>query len=262
VTYTYDQTGHGFGIGRLTTLTDAAGTLTRSYDERGNPLSETRLNGAVTLLTGYTYDATNRITSITYPSGWKVVYTRDVMGRAIGITAQAPDGSAPVAVLGGVGYQPFGPVNALTFGNGIVESRSFDMDYRMTTLSDTGASVLQNLTYAYDAANNVSSIVDGVTSANSQTFGYDALKRLTSATGGYGSFSYSHDGVGNRLTQSLAGLATTYAYAARSNQLASVSVSGVNQKVGHTKTGHIENFNRTPAPPQVWPTTRPDVSPR
>ena len=232
VTYTYDQTGSGFGIGRLTTLTDAAGTLNRSYDERGNLLRETRLNGAVTLVTAYTYDAANRVASITYPSGWTVAYTRDAMGRPIAVTAQAPDGSAPVPVLTSVGYQPFGPVNALTFGNGVAETRSFDLDYRMTSLADAGASPLQNLTYAYDAANNVSSIADGVTSANSQSFGYDALNRLTSATGGYGSFGYTYDSVGNRLTQSLGGSATTYAYAPRSNQLASVSANGAPQSSG------------------------------
>jgi YD repeat-containing protein len=33
VAYTYDQSGHGSGIGRLTSVTDAAGTLSRSYDQ-------------------------------------------------------------------------------------------------------------------------------------------------------------------------------------------------------------------------------------
>ena len=40
VVYSYDQTGtalNSFGIGRLTSVTDAAGTLSsRHYDERGN----------------------------------------------------------------------------------------------------------------------------------------------------------------------------------------------------------------------------------
>ena len=87
VTYTYDQSGHGDGIGRLTSVTDAAGTLSRSYDQFGNLLAEVRTTSAATLTTAYTYDAANRIASITYPSGAVVSYTRDIMGRVTAIGA-------------------------------------------------------------------------------------------------------------------------------------------------------------------------------
>ena len=213
VTYTYDQSGFGFGIGRLTTVTDAVGTLSRSYDERGNMLSETRVNGAATLVTAYAYDAARRVISLTYPSGWTIAYTRDSMGRITALTAQPPDGSGSFPILAGAGYQPFGPVNAFAFGNGVAEARTFDQDYRMTSLADNGAGPLQNLAYAYDAANNVSSVADGVTAANSQAFGYDSLERLTSASGAYGSLGYTYDGVGNRLTGGAAGGAAAYTYA-------------------------------------------------
>ena len=91
-----------------------------------------------TLITTYTYDAANRVASITYPSGWTAAYTRDAMGRATAVTAQAPGGGASVPVLASAGYQPFGPINALTFGNGVAETRSFDLDYRLTGLADAG----------------------------------------------------------------------------------------------------------------------------
>ena len=201
VSYSYDQAGHGFGAGRLTSVTDAAGTLSRSYDERGNLLSESRVHGAVTLQTSYTYDAARRITSITYPSGRTVAYARDTMGRVTAVTTKAAGASSTTAVLSKIGYQPFGPVNAQTFGNGVAETRSFDLDYRLTTLAGAGTKSVQNLTYGYDAANNVLSIADAVTSANSQTFGYDALNRLVKAAGVYGSLGYSYDANGNRLIE-------------------------------------------------------------
>jgi RHS repeat-associated protein len=238
VTNTYDR--GPFGAGRLTGVSDAVGTMSRTFDERGNLLTEIRVAGGVTLVTSYTYDAVSRVASITYPSGWTVAYTRDIMGRVTGINPQAPDGSPAVPVLANIGYQPFGPPNAMTFGNGVAESRSFDLDGRVTSLTGAGAATLQVLTYAYDAANNTSSIGDAVTSANSQSFSYDALNRLTSATGAYGNLGYTYDSVGNRLTQT--GSAAAYGYAAHSNQLTSVTVNGAQQTVGYTKSGHVSSF--------------------
>jgi RHS repeat-associated protein len=205
VSYTYDQPAGGFGIGRLTSAVDAAGALSRIYDERGNVLTESRVRGvgasAVTLVTKYAYDGASRIVSITYPSGTAVAYARDGMGRVTGVTAQ-PLGGPATSVLSKIVYQPFGPPNAMTYGNGVAESRSFDLDYRLTALTGTGSNKVQSLSYGYNAANDVLSITDAVTSVNSQTFGYDALDRLTSATGAYGTLAYTYDRNGNRLTES------------------------------------------------------------
>ena len=202
VTYSYDQTGHGFGIGKLTSVSDATGTLSRSYDERGNLLAESRGQATVTLNTGYTYDAASRIASIAYPSGSVVTYSRDAAGKVTTVTAQPKGAPTASALLSNIAYQAFGPPNALTYGNGVTESRVFDLDYRMTGLVGSGNNPIQNLAYGFDAANNVLSITDGVTSAESQAFGYDVLNRLKSATGGYGSLGYNYDANGNRLTES------------------------------------------------------------
>jgi RHS repeat-associated protein len=238
VSFTYDEAGSGFGIGRLTLITDAVGTLSRVYDERGNLLSETRVNSGVTLVTTYTYDAASRVASITYPSGWTVAYTRDAMGRTTGLAAQSPDGSTSLPILTNVAYQPFGPLNTLAFGNGITETRSVDLDYRITNLADNGANALQNLSYSYDAANNVASITDGVTSTNNQSLGYDSLNRLVNATGGYGSYAYSYDSVGNRLSENASGSPATFSYTAHTNQLASWNARGP-QAVSYTNAGNI-----------------------
>jgi RHS repeat-associated protein len=204
VTYSYDQSSGGFGIGRLTSLTDAVGTLSRTYDERGNVLTESRVSSgpaAATLLTTYTYDGASRVASITYPSRTAVTYQRDTMGRVTGVTAQPQGASQPATVLSQIAYQPFGQPNGMSYGNGIRDTRTFDLDYRLTNLSDAGNQQVQKLTYAYNPANDAVSITDGVTPANSQSFGYDALDRLTSAAGGYGSLTYTYDAAGNRLTE-------------------------------------------------------------
>jgi RHS repeat-associated protein len=245
VSYTYDQAAGGFGVGRLTSVTDAAGTLSRAYDERGNVLTESRVHGsgasAVTLLTKYTYDAASRIASIAYPSGAVVAYTRDAMGRITAVTEKALGASTSTTVVSSVTYQPFGPSSGLTYGNGVAESRSFDLDYRLMSVAGTGSTQIQHLAYGYNAANDVLSITDAVTSANSQAFGYDVLDRLTSASGGYGSLGYTYDANGNRLTENpsapmtLDGISssiTTLAYN-QSGRLASTS-AGTSQITQYT----------------------------
>jgi len=238
VTYRYDEAGHGFGIGRLTTVVDAVGTLQRSYDERGNLVSETRSGGSWTAVTGYAYDAASRITAITYPSGTIASYTRDAMGRVTAITAQPP-GSPVLPVLSSITYLPFGPVQGLHYGNGVVETRTFDLDYRQTGLSASGGSALQQLTYGYNAADNVVSITDGVAPGQNQSFGYDVLDRLTSAIGGYGASTYTYDPVGNVLTQTGPQGTQNFNYVAGSNRLAAVTAGSTLRQFDYTPTGNI-----------------------
>ncbi|HUN56488.1 MAG TPA: chitobiase/beta-hexosaminidase C-terminal domain-containing protein [Candidatus Binataceae bacterium] len=251
VAYTYDQTGSGFsfGIGRLTSVTDAAGSLTRTYEERGNLLSEVRVNGTTTLTTGYTYDGASRIANMTYPDGTLVTYQHDVAGYVSTVTAKLP-GASTATTLATLTHQPFGPLSVVTYGNGIAENWAFDNSYRPTSITDTlsGAPV-QNLAYGYDLANNVKSITDAVTAANTQTFGYDSINRLisaASATGGYGSYAWTYDKVGNRLTQILNGTSTAYGYTSGTNRLATITITPPQAKLESPNT--IKRF--TPAKPE------------
>jgi YD repeat-containing protein len=205
VAYTYDQLNHGFSIGHLTSLKDAAGTLSRAYDDRGNMLTEKRVNGSTSLKSTYTYDPASRIASVAYPSATIVAYTRDVMGRITRVSAKIPGASSFASVASGITYAPFGPTSALTYGNAVKETNAFDLDYRLTTLTDKGTALVQRLVYGYDVANNVLSITDKVTAANNQSFVYDTLKRLTSAIGVYGNQAWTYDPVGNRLTEATGG---------------------------------------------------------
>jgi RHS repeat-associated protein len=248
VVYNYDQPGHGFGIGRLTSVKDAVGTLSRNYDERGNLLAETRTHGAVTLTTAYSYDPASRIASITYPSGSTVTYSRDVAGQITNVATPR------ATVASNITHLPFGPANSWTFGNGVTDARTFDLDYRMTGIQDAvaGAASVQSLAYAYDLANNLKTITDSVHTGNSQTIAYDALNRLSSATAAdYGAFTYTYDKVGNRLTEGRAGGAPTndYSYIAGTDRLSGLSIAGVTiEAFTYTPTGNIVDFMGTGEP--------------
>jgi RHS repeat-associated protein len=240
VAYTYDQSGHGFGVGRLTSLTDAAGSLSRSYDERGNVLTETRTTTAATLVTSYTYDKVGRTASLTYPSGDTATYARDGVGQVSSVSLKPRGSSSSLGVATSMSYEPFGSEKALTYGNGLAEARSFDSDYRLLHVTSAG---VMDLTYAYDAADNVLSTTDGVHAGSNQSFQYDALNRLTGATGAYGSESYTYDAVGNRLTQTLGGVSTSFTYASNSNRLTGITSGGATQTVGYTAAGNISSFS-------------------
>ena len=249
VAYTYDQSGHGSGVGRLTSVTDAAGALSRSYDQFGNLLTDARTAGTVNLTTTYTYDPANRIASITYPSGTIVRYIRDTMGRITTVSAQ-PNGGSSTTLVSSVTYEPFGPDKGFRCCNAGQETRGFDQDYRLTNVTDVGgirrgeARVLENLTYTYYPTNNVQTITDAVTSGNSQSFSYDSLERLSQAAGSYGSFGFTYDGDGNQLTQTLGATTTSYGYGAGNDLLATISVGGVEtQSIGYTADGRMGSLN-------------------
>ncbi len=67
--------------------------------------------------------------SIIYPSGAAVSYTRDIMGRITAVNAP-PSGGTSTPVASSIAYEPFGTYSGLTYGNGVAEARGFDQDYR------------------------------------------------------------------------------------------------------------------------------------
>ena len=222
--YTWDQAGHGFGIGRVTGVTDDAGTLSRSYDERGNVLGETRVTGGVTLSTAWAYDAASRVAKVTYPSGWSAAYTRNAVGQVTGVGIKSANGALANAASGVTYTGMAGLPTGLTYGNGVVRTATYDLDYRPVSLVDTGASAVLSLAYGYDNANNVHSLADGVSSGNSQSFLYDSSDRLASASGVYGAYSWTYDKVGNRLSETVGSLTpVTYGYVWGNNQLTGTS---------------------------------------
>ncbi len=244
VSNTYDQTtGHGFGVGRLTSATDKPGSLSLTYDERGNVTYESRtVTSAGTLNTTTAYNATSNVSSITYPSGTLIDYTRDSMGKVTAVTAKPKGASSFSNVATSITYEPFGPVKGVNFGNGITGAYAYDNDYRPTTRVDGATSNVLSLSYRYNANDNVTGITDSVNSANTQTLGYDALNRLTSATsgsGGYGTWGWTWDAGSNVSTQVVNGATTTFSLTSGSNKLSQWVAGSTTETVTNTSAGNI-----------------------
>ena len=247
ITYTYDATNGGnFGIGRLTGYTDETGSTTLTYNERGDVINTTRIIGGVAYTTAYSYDLADHVIGISYPSGDLVSYGRDSQGR-IDSVSYRPSGSPTAMTLAtNVTYMPFGPLSGFVYGNGLVRTLSYDEDYRLTGINTSvGGTNIQDLGYAYDAANLIKTITDSLVPANSQTFEYDSDYRLISGIGHYGNVSYTYDGVGNRLTRTLDGVTESYNYSSSANWLLSTVKSGFTRSFNYTANGDLSSDGRS-----------------
>ncbi|WLQ11864.1 hypothetical protein O5O45_19225 [Hahella aquimaris] len=226
ISYSYDDTANGNkGVGRLTRISDQSGTISFHYDDRGNLVKETRALEGQTYVTLYAYDLANKLTDITYPSGRIVRYHYNEEGQIDRVATLANSGAAEKVVVENVSYLPFGPMQSLTYGNGLTRTMSYDQDYQLTGID---SSVMRR-SYGYDPLGNITSITDQLDSAQSQSFGYDALSRLETADGGYGDIRYDYDAVGNRTartrTQNGKTLSESYEYASDSNRLTRVDIN-------------------------------------
>ena len=95
-----------------------------------------------------------------------------------------------------IDYDAKGQRERIQYGNGATTRYSYDpKTFRLTQLYTTrnsGVDILQDLNYSYDPVGNITQIVDkaqqtvyfnGSVVSPNQTFEYDALYRLTKATG-------------------------------------------------------------------------------
>jgi RHS repeat-associated protein len=220
-TYSYDQGANG--VGRLTGITETdPGSLVTSqlayaYDQKGRITAETRTINGIAYVIGYSYDASGRLTGMIYPSGRNIAYTLDNLGRVAQINTTKDN--VTQAVLLGVTYRPFGPVQSFTFGNSQTYTRGFDQDARIASYT-LGA---QSFAVGYDAASRIGFISDIGNPTNSNTYAYDNLDRLTNAVLPGTPFAYSYDAVSNRLAKTVGASTDTYTPAATSNRLASIT---------------------------------------
>lgn len=228
ITSTYDASGaSNDGIGHLTGMSDESGTTAFSYNGRGDILTDTRSVNGKSCTTAYSYD------------GDVLTYHLDAPGRVASATYTSAATGTLTTLATNLAYNPFGSLTALTYGNGLVSTRTYDQHYRLTGLVTAGTTIIQNLILAYDGASNLRALTDGVDSTRNQAFTYDADNRLTGATGQYGSLSYTYDADGNRISLTASGVVTSYTYAANSNELLSTKTGTTARTLTYTANGDV-----------------------
>ncbi|WP_347333031.1 RHS domain-containing protein, partial [Marinimicrobium locisalis] len=218
--YHYDNEEPGRnGIGRLTRIEDPSGTTRYFYDYLGNVTrKETALNGH-TLTVEYQYDSAGQRIGITYPSGQQVSITRNPQGRVSGLSTRLEAQSSAQVLAEAIEYRPFGPLSRLTYGNGLQEVRTYDLDYRLTGIEMGDSDPLRRRLYEYDAVNNITRIENPEVAGEATDYAYDPVNRLVEAANTDYDIQFGYDPVGNRTNKADDGVVENYQYATDSHHL-------------------------------------------
>lgn len=247
ITYSYDANITGnYGIGRVASITNTGAGLAYKYNALGLVSQKTATVNAIASKTQYLYDAAGGLSRIIYPSGRVVNYSYDLAGRVVSVKTKENILAAEQTVVSGINYLPFGPASNYVFGNGLSHLASYDNDYRLTGIQVGG---ILNRSYSYDPVDNITAITNLIASNKSQRFIYDALNRLTNASGVYGDLIYTYDAVGNRTSEQVDSgtthLKDTYIYPATNNRLTSISKTSGGAASGTRSFSYDAAGNRT-----------------
>jgi RHS repeat-associated protein len=211
-------------IGRLTQVSSSATTnSTLSYDTMGRATATSQFtNGTTYPFSNYTYNRAGALTQMTYPS-WRVVATGgfDALARPGSVS------SGSTTYVSGIQYASHGAVKSLTLGNGLAETTSWNMARLQPASITAGGLWSANFYYcgshaANGTANNGNLIEQDFTVQGTsyvQTYGYDALNRISAAgevnaSNGNSldwSQSFGYDNFGNRAVTAASGNGTVNA---------------------------------------------------
>jgi RHS repeat-associated protein len=205
-------------------MVDATGTTTYSYDAV-NRLTSVTFPGSRTV--GYSYSNVGNRATMTYPGGSdQVSYGYDAANNLTSVTDWNSNQTQ-------YAYNNAGMLTTVTLpsGTGIVGTYSYDNADRLTDIDwvKSGSTTIASVTYGLDANGNRKQRVDDYGTSN---YGFDALYRLTSVDYPSGTDdTFTYDAVGNRLTRN----SSNYTYDAADRLTA----------VGSTNYGYDDNGNLT-----------------
>jgi RHS repeat-associated protein len=155
------------------------------YNKRGLLEKETLYVDDKVFVLGWGYNANGDVQSLAYPNGTVVDYLPDAFGR--------PTRSGSYA--SNVRYHPNGGLRSFQYGNGstheLMQNRR-GLPLQSTDRSAATTSVVA-LGYLYDVNGNVEDILDLRGGSDSRSMAYDALDRLTAASGVWTEATYSYD---------------------------------------------------------------------
>ena len=254
VTYTYD-TGEvtiPYSKGRLTKVSSSVSSYSfEEYDAFGSVKKSKQTTDGQSYLISYQYNLVGNLISQTYPSGRIVKTEYDNAGRIAGVkndsTGAFYAGAASTDAANRFQYSAAGGIQAMKLGNGLWEHTSFNSRLQPIQIglgsAITNSSILQ-LDYNYGSTDNNGNLkthvitvptigsVNGFTAT--QTYGYDALNRVSSANENNGASwtqNFDYDRYGNR--KFISGTTLPAALTASNNP----KINANNNRIDNTEPG-------------------------
>ena len=246
--------------GELTKVTDESGQTSFTYDSAGRLSSKTQITNGKTFTVTYTWGDTgsslDKVIAITYPSGNRVNYVYDAFGSVSGITVNTVNANgigfsgAASSLLSAITLTPGGEVSGWTWASGKMQSRTYDQygqpsGYQLGDPTGTGISAGTVRTIGYDGAGHImaySHTNNGAPAISlNQSFAYDDLTRLVSASLGSSSIQYSYDLNGNRTSKVISGTAYNNTVSSTSNKLTQTQDVGSTTPIQYDAMGNITN---------------------
>ena len=233
LTYGFDNNGN------LTSLTSSDASWSYTHNAVNSLVSETLVTGGQTFSLSYRFDTMDRLDQITYPGSTVVSITPNAYGEPESVGSYATS----------IDYWPNGSIKEVDYGTQQGSGRKYTTSQNARQLPENlkvvlGAATLADLTHSYDPNANVTSITDAVNGTGfDRSMGYDDIDRLTSASGFWGSGSYSFDALGNILTKTESGIDLDYTYNSSTNLLTSVddTVGSADYTFSYDDYGNVTN---------------------
>lgn len=205
-TYTYHSAQGKIGL--LQSVSRGSVTETYDYDALCRPISSITTGDSKTFTTTFQYDAaTDRLASVSYPTGLAVSYVYD----AVGNVQQINNAANGAKIWAGDTQNGLGQWTQYSLGNNLITSFGYNSTTKMLETIKTGTTgnptSVQNLGYTFNSKGQLTQRTDG---SLSESFEYDALDRLTKSTvSGLTAITYAYNTNGNISSTSWAG---TYSY--------------------------------------------------
>jgi RHS repeat-associated protein len=186
------------------------------------------------------------VSTLTYNGGETVTYAYDAGGRP---TQVCSDLASTPCYASGAKYTALDQPKVWTFGNDLEQTWTYETNTARLDTLQVGPSadpdLLVNRNYGYDLSDNIVSIQDGLSAANSQVLGYDALDRLDCwqlNAAACTQTTYSYDKIGNLLSKPGNG---TYGYAAQSARCSAGALDKAHAVVSISTTTFCYDRNGT-----------------
>jgi RHS repeat-associated protein len=133
-------------------------------------------------------------------------------------------------LLNAATYYPAGPSAGWTYGNGRVMTRTYDKDYRASTIKEAGVGGI-DIGLRYDNAGYLTQLTNAALATTPRSkYQYDALGRLLKSSDGSTNAAletYTYDATGNRSSVALGtAAAQAYTYQSTSHKLTQVGSVG------------------------------------